>query len=232
MLVETLFALVVAVVLPVRAWRRYRRGAPPAPAVRYVAETLLLTALLAWLLWRRGVPPAAIGLRPVSSRLLVDLAFCLTVVIGLDVWSVWRTTRQIRRAPPDRDGVFADAAEAHRRGTAAFVAVAVVGAIWEELCFRATVFLLVPATPEGRLAGLASGMLLFGAQHLRNGPRGLAYTSFFGLMFGLLYLATSDLLAVIVAHAAGNILTVVQWAPRIERVRRERQQARAPMFFG
>jgi hypothetical protein len=64
------------------------------------------------------------------------------------------------------------------------------------------------------------GCLLFGAQDRRNGRAGFAYSSWFGLLFSLLYLTTGDLIAVTIAHALGNILAVVLWAPRIERSRR------------
>ena len=240
-MIETLFALVVLVALPVRAWRRYQRSAPPTPTARYLLETLLLIGVLAVLLWRREVPLDAIGLRPESvPRFLVDLVVCVGVVVGLDLWSFRRQSRRIRRAaahPALRasilqapGGACVDVLAAGR-GLWAFVAVTSVGAVWEELCFRATVFLLVPATPAGVLLGIVGGSLAFGAQHLRNGPSGMAYPCFFGVLFSLLYLATGDLVAVIVAHAAGNILAAAQWAPRIERARQAALQ-QAPMFLG
>jgi membrane protease YdiL (CAAX protease family) len=82
------------------------------------------------------------------------------------------------------------------------------------------VFLLVPRTTAGVLVGMVCGSLLFGATHLRNGRTGMAYATGFGVMFSILYIITDNLIAVIVAHAAGNVLTVAQWAPRIEQARR------------
>jgi membrane protease YdiL (CAAX protease family) len=233
-MLDVLFAGLVGVILPLRAWRRGRRHAPPAPASRYIVETLLLTGTLAALLWRRGVPLQAIGLPPqLPWRLAGDVALCVAVVVGLDLWSFYRITRRIRhgaRLPPPGETVTdALAREATLRS---FIVVASVGAVWEELCFRATVFLLVPSTPAGWLTGIAGGTLLFGAQHLRNGRAGFAYASFFGLLFSLLYLATDDLAAVIIAHAAGNILAAAQWAPRIERARRQHAPRQASMFLG
>jgi membrane protease YdiL (CAAX protease family) len=242
-MLEILFALLVAVAMPLRAWRRHRLHIPPTPTGRYLAETLLLIAALAALLWRRGVPLDAIGLQPESPlRFVRDVAICLAIVVGLDVWSVWRMTRRIQQAPTTDLGRRAAALEAPggaygdalaaRVALAPFVAVTSVGAAWEELCFRATVFLLVPRTAAGVLLGIVAGSLVFGAQHLRNGRSGMAYASFFGLMFSLLYLGTGNLIAVIISHAVGNILSVAQWAPRIERARQAALQQQSPMFLG
>lgn len=240
---DLLFALLVAIVLPVRAWHRGRRHAPPAPTARYVAETLLLTAVLAWRLWHRAVPLAALGLQARSIAIFtLDLAFCLFVVVGLDLWSLWRTVRALRHAAATRQagasalnatgGTYGDALTA-RRALASFILVCIVGAVWEELCFRATVFALLPRTIGGVLFGIVAGSLLFGGQHLRNGRNALIHSSGFGVMFSLLYLVTGDLVAVVIAHAGGNILAAAQWAPRIERARQAALvQQRSPMFLG
>jgi membrane protease YdiL (CAAX protease family) len=242
-MLEILFALLVAVALPVRAWYRGRRRAPPTPLVRYVAETLLLTVALAALLWHRAVPRSALGLetRTIAAS-AVDVVFCLFVVVGLDLWSLWRAMQRLRDVAADGQastaalhatgGTYGDALSAGR-ALAAFIVVTIVGAVWEELCFRAVVFALLPRTMVGVPIGIAAGSFIFGAQHLRNGPSALVHSSFFGVMFSLLYLATNDLVAVIIAHATGNLLAAAQWAPRIERARqRALQQKRSPMFLG
>jgi membrane protease YdiL (CAAX protease family) len=95
----------------------------------------------------------------------------------------------------------------------------IVGAVWEELCFRAAFLLLVPRTTAGLALGIAAGSFLFGVQHLRNGLRRAAYSCAYGVMFSVLYVLTGNLVAVIVAHAAGNILSGLQWTPRLERAR-------------
>jgi membrane protease YdiL (CAAX protease family) len=218
---EVLFAGLVAVAWPVRAWRRHRRGTGPTPAPVYIAETATLAATLAALLWRRGVPLDALGLRVDSAaQLVADTAICLAVVVGLDLWLTWRLMRRIREIAPSlsEDRVFGDTLS-HRPALGSFTAVAVVGAIWEELCFRAAVFLLIPATVIGRLLGTVVGSALFGAQHLRNGRQGFSYAAGFGVLFSALYLATGDLAAVILAHAIGNILAAAQWTPWVERAR-------------
>jgi membrane protease YdiL (CAAX protease family) len=224
-MLEALFALVVLIALPVRAWRRYRRGSSPSPRAAYLGETALLTAALAALLWRRGVPLTAIGVQPpfVGARFAADVFLCVTAVIGLDGVSLLLATRRARpvavRPALPRAGVFADALEAQRAG-GWFVAVAIAGAVWEELCFRATLFSFVPQNPWELALGVACGSLVFGAQHLRNGTPGLTYAAFFGVLFSCLYLITRDLPAVVIAHVAGNLFAGLYAAPRIARAQR------------
>ncbi len=230
---DFLFALVVGIALPARAWVRHRRNAGPTWTAKYVGETVTLTGILVALLWRHGVLMAAIrrvDLTPL--RFLRDVAICLAVVEGLDLYSVWRASWQIKTAGPlpELEGLAQDAL-AGGRNLGAFTTVCVVGAIWEELCFRGTVFLLVPHTPGGLVLGCAGGTVLFGAQHLRNGRSGVLYSSFYGLLFSVLYLSTGDLVAVAIAHAAGNLLAAATWAPRIERMRRNALPPQASAAF-
>lgn len=233
MFFELLFIGVVAIAMPVRAFRRYRRKKPPTPAARYILETLLLVCVLAVLLWRHNVSLEALGLSTdLSLRWLRDLAICLVAIIAPDAWNVWRIERLSRRATalPPPQGLAADALRGRRAG-AAFVAVVLVGVVWEELCFRGAVFAVLPQTPGGIAIGIVAGSLLFGAQHFRNGPAGVIATTAFGVVFAFLFVATGNLLAIMLAHAIGNLLAAWQWAPRIERAR-QRSFRQAPMFLG
>jgi membrane protease YdiL (CAAX protease family) len=231
---ELLFAALVVVGLPARAWRRYQRRQAAASTGRYIVETLTLTSMLGVLLARRHVPWHAIGLPPASlSRFVVDAAVCVGIVLAIDGWSTWRAVRTLRRhgaAIPPTPALAVDTLR-NRRSIGRFAAVAIVGAVWEELCFRASWFLLVPHTGLLLPLTIASGAVVFGLQHLRTGVAGFAYACGFAVMFSLLYLATADLIAVVIAHAVGNILAVVYWAPRIEHARGEltRQE---PIFVG
>jgi membrane protease YdiL (CAAX protease family) len=231
---ERLFALLVAVVLPTRAWLRHRAGSPPAPNARYIAETLILLASLGLLLWRRGITDRDLGLSITSPlQTLSGVLFAIAVVVGSDAFQVWRIVRRFQSVVLDApQGLAADALTAKDRGMLSIVATA-VGAIWEELCFRGTVFALLPnATPGWLAAGVAGGAVLFGMQHLRSGLSGLLYSTGFGVLFALLYLLTGNLYAVIIAHAAGNVLTAWQWAPRIEAARQRAISAPTPEFLG
>jgi membrane protease YdiL (CAAX protease family) len=228
-----IFACIVVVFLPLRAWLRYRRAEPAAASGRYIAETVLLVSMLSLLLWRRGMPMTALGLSlNVSPRWIGDIALCLFIIVGTDVWMTGRIVRQLRRGamlgPPT--GLATDALRGHKAGLS-FVMVTLVGAIWEELCFRGTVFALLPHTAIGVVTAITVGSLAFGAQHLRSGPSGLIYSTSFGVVFALLFAATRNLWAVMIAHAAGNLLTAWQWAPQIERAR-QASLTRRPGFLG
>jgi membrane protease YdiL (CAAX protease family) len=233
MLLTILFAGVVIVFLPARAWRRYRKGTPPTPPWRYVTETLLLIAALSFLLWRNNVTLEALHLewRP-AARWFGDVAFCVLAIVGVDFLMVARTTWQLRTGAivPAPKGLAADALAAQKSGVP-FVFVTFVGAIWEELCFRGTVFALLPYTPTGVLLGVIGGAVLFGAQHLRHGLHGMIYSTTFGVIFASLFVITGNLWAVILAHAAGNLLAAWQWAPRIARARQQAVPG-APGFLG
>jgi len=202
-------------------------------------ETTLLTATLTWLLFRYGVTPKAIGIRPVFTiNFLIDLLVCVTVVVGLDVVSlriaareIEKRQRTIRLATGETLGIVADTLDGSRR-LSSFIPVIMMSAVWEELCFRGTFFLFIPRTStQLLLAGVVGGSLLFGSQHLRNGLAAVGYSTFFGVLFSCLYLATNDLTAVIIAHAAGNVFGTIYAAPRIARVRQE-VMPKASIFLG
>src|SRR5688572_11155939 len=173
MLFELIFVAIVTVAMPARAWLRYRRGEPPAPSSRYIAETLLLIGWLSFLLWRRNTQLDALGLSTnISLRWLLDFAICLTVVIAPDAWVVWRIERRGQVvALPAPQGLAADALRGRDSGSI-FVAVTIVGAIWEELFFRGTIFMAAAQSFGGVVISVAAGSLLFGLHHLRNGFSG------------------------------------------------------------
>jgi membrane protease YdiL (CAAX protease family) len=84
--------------------------------------------------------------------------------------------------------------------------LALSSALGEELCFRGA---LQPALVEqvGDLAGVAIAAALFGMVHVPWNRRLLSWTAMatvMGVIFGLLYLATGELLAPIAAHAVIN----------------------------
>jgi membrane protease YdiL (CAAX protease family) len=235
-LLEGLLVVLVTVVLPLRAWRRHLRAAPPSPTRRYVPETAALIVILGAVLRLKGEPLARVGLEvPGYIRGILDCLVCLAVVIGVDLLALHFTARSIRRkqsiaiARPAETGLGADTAAA-RKKLISFIAVTLLGATWEELCFRCWMLSLAPATLWGLAAAVVISTMLFGMQHLRNGAAGMAYSSFFGLMFACLYLCTRNLAAVIVAHFAGNVFAVVYGGPWIKRIRE--QQALRAVFLG
>lgn len=229
--------LVAAVGLPLRAWLRYRRKAPPSPASRYVPETLVLIASLGLLLWLQGTPLEAIGLgaRP-AWRFIADLGVCLAVVLGMDSISIAMTAWRLKKSKTI--SIASAASIAHSGETLAagaalssFIPVTLAGAAWEELCFRAWVLSMMPQTLAWIAAGVAIGTLFFGLQHLRRGMTGVAYSSFFGLVFACLYLLTGNLIAVMIAHASGNLFAASYGARKIHAMR-QRHALRTSMFLG
>ena len=233
MFFELLFIAIVIIGMPTRAWFRYRRKEPPAPAKRYIFETVLLIGMLSALLWKHDVSLEALGLSTnLSWRWLLDLAICLTVIIGPDIWTVRKIERLSQRGAilPAPQGLAADALRGRKAG-AVFFAVTIVGAIWEELFFRGTIFAVAAQLPGGIILGIVVGSLLFGAHHLRNGLSGMRTSMVFGVVFALLFYITRNLWAVMAAHAAGNLLAAWMWAPRIERAR-QKSLCRVPTFIG
>jgi membrane protease YdiL (CAAX protease family) len=229
LLFDIALAATIIVFLPVRGWFRYRRRASPSRTPIYLIETALLTGALICLLYRHGVAPQGIGIQPVLTiKFITDLIVCVTVVIGLDVVSLKIAVRQVERqqstlrlATPETLGIVTEALDSGRH-LRSFIPTIVVGAAWEELCFRGTFFLLIPRTSMTLLVGaVLGGSLLFGSQHLRNGPTAVMYSTFYGLLFSCLYLATNDLIAVVIAHAAGNLFAATYGAPTIARIRDE-----------
>jgi membrane protease YdiL (CAAX protease family) len=233
MLFTFLFAAIVVIFLPARAWHRYRKRNPPTPPSRYIAETATLISLLSFLLWRNHISFRMLGLSgqpPV--RWFADVAACLLVIVGADFFMYEKTVRHLRSGArlSDLKGLAADALSAQSLGLE-FLLVTLIGAVWEELCFRGAVFTFVPHTFVWMLLGVIASSLLFGAQHLRNGLHGMTYSTLFGLVFASLFLITGNLWAVILAHASGNLLAAWQWAPRIERARKQ-SISRALGFLG
>jgi membrane protease YdiL (CAAX protease family) len=219
-LVEWAFAALVVIGLPVRAWRDRHAPFRP-PGRRFLVEKLLLTAVLAALLWRRGVQWRAIAVHTSSIPIFLNqVAISVAVVIAPDAIAAFRLAR--RAVPPHLlpapDPVFRDVL-AGRQSVGSFLAVAAVSATWEELCFRATPLVLVPRTAAGIAFGVMAASLAFGMQHVRSGRRAIAYTFTYGVVFSILYIATGNLMAIVIAHAAGNVLSGLHWAPRIERLR-------------
>lgn len=238
-ILETVLAVTVIVFLPLRGWYRFQRKAAPSPAPIYLLETSLLTLALIWLLHRHGVTFQAVGIQPVfTANFLLDTVLCFLVVIGLDTLSLQLEQRRIEKqwhtvriATGNIPGLIADTLDDSRR-LRSFLPVVIVGAVWEELCFRGTAFLLIPrGSIPLLLAGAGVSSLLFGTQHLRNGFTAVGYSTFFGLIFATLYLATNDLIAVMIAHAAGNIFATTYAAPRIARMRRE-AMIKTSIFLG
>lgn len=99
-----------------------------------------------------------------------------------------------------------------------------IAAVYEEVVFRGIGIHFLEASGTETVTGLLLLSVIFGLQHTASGWLGVLYASFFGLYFGLLYLAAGSLFAPIVVHAVGNWFTVLCTYPRMVRTL-ERQPA-------
>lgn len=196
---ETVFGVLVLVALPVRGWYRSKqRQFFNVPA--YLAETILLSLFLLLLLYLNHVQLQTLGLRLSPwPQFMWHCILGATVVIGLDFGTLF-----VLRANRDRE-FKVEQEQAFPGDPLPIVVVCMFSAFWEELCFRG-----VPLYLSGRgfwppLVAVVLSSLVFALQHLREGITRAAYTGFYGVLFFVIYLATRDLGATMVAHVTGNM---------------------------
>jgi len=166
----------------------------------YVAETTLLTLFLLLLLFLNHVPLQTLGLRLLPwFQFVWHCVFGVAVVIGLDFGALFALRTK-------RDSAFkVEQEQVFPADTLPIVAVCILSAFWEELCFRGLPLYLAGPGLLRVLVALALSSLIFALQHLREGIGRAAYTGFYGVLFFVIYLATRDLGATMVAHASGNM---------------------------
>ena len=200
--------------MPVRAWQRWRRRAHPTPTIAYICETTSLTLAMILLLSRRGIALASVGLAPVPIW-----AFATHVLIGtIAILSPDMISVLLRRlSPPAPLGP----SELKRfdsipRGKAliSFIPVCIVGAFWENLCFRGVALHFSPPSSAGMTVMVLVSSGIFGLHHFRQGPLSVLFASLFGVVLCVLYLSTADLLSVMVAQALGNLAVCIYFAPK------------------
>jgi membrane protease YdiL (CAAX protease family) len=207
------FATLVVCVLPTRAYFRRRYGCSPPATVQYLVETVALSCLLLLLLRREGVPLNAVGLRLTTlSCFAFHAAIGIIAVVATDILAVL-----LRRFNP---GIIRPVPAAHfdsiPRGKAvlAFIPVCIVGAFWEELCFRGVPLYQAPPSFLGTAVVCVVSSLIFGLQHLRGGLVSVIFSGYFGMIFCILYLVTRDLPSIMLAHAVGNLTVIFYFAPK------------------
>jgi membrane protease YdiL (CAAX protease family) len=131
------------------------------------------------------------------------------------------SSRMIEYMPADQFGSIL-------RGKAlfTFIPVCIVGAFWEELCFRGVGMYAAPPGRIGTVIAIFVSSLIFGLHHLRGGFQSVIFTSYCGVIFCTLYLVTRDLPSVMLAHALGNLAVAFYFAPKARWQRRP-----LPSFF-
>jgi membrane protease YdiL (CAAX protease family) len=96
-----------------------------------------------------------------------------------------------------------------------FAFVAITAGVCEEILFRGFLLHYLHASPwtMGLTVALLLSCVIFGLQHLYQGPAGAASTVVIGFLFGLLFLLTGNLLLPIALHAMMDLRVLVLLRP-------------------
>lgn len=214
------FALVVVVVMPLRAWVRLSRKSPAPPPFITIIETAALLIVLLFLIRYEGVNVAAVGLgRATVGQFLIWTTMSTAVIVGLDLLALL-LSRSVASRSEDQDGApitkqITTNSIPQGKELLGFVPVVLITAIWEELCFRGVALYLAPPTVVGTASIIALSSTIFALHHLRRGITSAVYSGFYGVLFSLLYLAVGSLPPVMFAHAFGNLFVVLYTGPRL-----------------
>ena len=207
-------------------WPILRGGkTPSAPGPRYprmvrthwlrfgVAPVVLLGVTGQWAaFWR--LPPAfapAAGLIGVDRLTVHDRWYLLgSTAVGVGVGVLLGTLLTAWRAWRGRPegALFGDARHLLPRGRDEYgwaAAVAGSAGVTEEAYFRLLLPLLATQAFGSAVVAFAGATLLFGAAHRYQGWRGVAATTVAGAALTAGYLATGSLVAMMAAHAVGDL---------------------------
>lgn len=179
-----------------------------------LTQTIGLLPLVAAALWLQDQPWSRIGWRAPDHW---GLAIGLGVVAGvaMEVLAVRVTTPWISRA----FGVEPDYGALKRiRGNTKMLLVFLalswtLAAFGEEICFRGFLMERLARAFGGSdgawMASLLLSSAVFGWGHIEQGVSGWVQEGLSGLLLGLLFLATGNLVACIVAHGVSNTVAFV-----------------------
>ena len=175
--------------------------------VLYVAPGGLAWSLLAvdvlcvlWLVFGRLiiVRDVHVDLSWRSGRFLWAFFGALAVILALNIFSEWMSL-------PD---LIEDAVCNLVRSPLGVVAIALLGPVAEELCFRGAVIGGMLRQGCRPWTAVAVSALLFGLIHMN--PAQVPFAAAMGLVLGVLYLRTGSLLLPILVHVVNNSLSVLQ----------------------
>ena len=231
-LLQHLLFVLLLVVAP--AWdywdTRRLKHSPSSPAkIRYYRT------LCSWLWIGTAVALMALGWEPLfyspgdlpwlqiaSARYLVDALIALLVLgIGLPVGIVlWKKLTKQPRKYGSSDALksldyFLPRTWSERRW---FAFVCITAGICEETLFRGFLlhYLHVGPWSLNLTLALLISAAVFGLQHLYQGVAGTIQSGIIGLLFGLLFLLTGNLLAPMIVHAALDLRMLVLLRPPTE----------------
>lgn len=225
-----LFLLIVAPIWDFFATRKLKRNPSSESKIRYYRE------ICAWLWIASALAVLAIGFRPLFTispspgeiswllphpwvrylvEVLIAIAFVITVAlpVGIVIWKkLTKRPRRYASAALKAFGYFFPATWTERRWWAF---VSITAGVCEETLFRG--FLLhylhvLPWTLNLTLALLLSSVI-FGLNHMYQGAAGVAGTAIVGLLFGLLFLLTGNLLLPILFHGVMDLRLLLLLRP-------------------
>jgi len=140
-----------------------------------------------------GVAAAFVALGPVAATATADPWHLLLPPLGAAIYlaqnETWKRYAGVDPDPVDRDL------------TVVLPLLAVPVA--EEVIFRGGLGLLIE--PYGAGTFLVGSAALFGLSHALSGRKEVAFKTFDGLVYGLLFLATGSVLATALTHVAHNL---------------------------
>jgi len=212
-LLQHIIVLTLLVVFPIWGTRQMRQlnQRPTSQArIRVYAETIgvdwILLAVLFLIVPTSGLlfTPTATNIAILGIDSSVIYGFIVGVAISLVVftalaWFVESIRSYVQQMMKGVESILPQ--NSRERWT--FAAVAVTAGICEEVIFRGFLLHYLHVQPFTLNIGVSVllAALIFGLAHLYQGLQGIIITTIMGIFFGLLFMATGNLLLPIILHA-------------------------------
>jgi len=212
-LLQHIIVLTLMVVFPIWGTRQMRQlnQRPTSQArIRAYAETIgvdwILLAVLFLIVPTSGLlfTPTATNIAILGIDSSVIYGFIVGVAISLVVftalaWFVESIRSYVQQMMKGVESILPQ--NSRERWT--FAAVAVTAGICEEVIFRGFLLHYLHVQPFTLNIGVSVllAALIFGLAHLYQGLQGIIITTIMGIFFGLLFMATGNLLLPIILHA-------------------------------
>lgn len=221
-LVAHLLALFLVGVAPILAYRRAHEPGAASPGARLrryrglvLRQLLIIVAILGWVV-AGHIPAAEVGLGPPDSWwIALGGALLIAALLAWSALALRRHAPELREKMRGRGGaLLLPETNPEARW---FALVSLCGGLAEELGYRGFLFYYARLwwPPVNTLELVLVTSICFGIAHVYQGRRGVAMTSLAGVLMGILYVATGNLLVPAVAHILGNMRAVVIfWTPR------------------
>jgi len=211
-LADKLLALLIVLLLPLRAWFGMRAlNTAPAESLavlrralwmRAIASQWLLAAMVitVWLTAHRSLVTLGLGLRASGGLLGVLVGLAAIVVIVVRQRPAVDTDESVRARIRDRLAPVERLMPRAAGDMPLFSALACTAGLCEELLFRGYLMWVAGALLPFPLAPAAQA-LLFGFCHAYQGPRGIVLTTFAGAFLTGVVLITGSLWPAMLIHA-------------------------------